>query len=308
MFHVEHSLEFSPFPRTCTRYSLAKPMPRLLTPRPRPLPLTTRLLSVTVRTPLFLLATALCGSASLLASLTESTGRRQHWIAQLWARLSMRFAGAPLHIEGAAHLAEAPAAVYASNHLSYMDTPAIFSALPFQFRIVARHNLWKVPFIGWHLERSGQIPVNVGNPRASIASLSGGVKTLRSGLSLFIFPEGGRTKDGLPGPFLNGPAFMAIRAQVPVVPMALIGTHELLPMHSKTFFPVPITLAVGEPLPTTGMTARDVDQLTAALHARISALYFSHVRHDPGGNVVEAEPPSDVSAGAHRIETDRTIQ
>jgi 1-acyl-sn-glycerol-3-phosphate acyltransferase len=167
-------------------------------------------------------------------------------------------------------------AVYTSNHLSYMDTPAIFSALPFQFRIVARHNLWKVPFIGWHLQRSGQIPVNVANPRASIASLSGGVKTLKGGRSLFIFPEGGRTRTGTPGAFLNGPAFMAIRAQVPVVPMALIGTHELLPMHSKTFYPVPITLAVGEPLPTTGLGSKDSDTLTAELHRRISELYFTH--------------------------------
>ncbi len=188
----------------------------------------------------------------------------------------MRFAGAPLHILGQQHLHESGVAVYASNHLSYMDTPAIFSALPFQFRIVARHNLWSIPFIGWHLNRSGQIPVNVGNPRASIASLSGGVKTLKSGMPLFIFPEGGRTRTGHLQPFLNGPAFMAIRAQVPLVPMALIGTHELLPMHSKTFYPVPVTLAVGEPIETTGLTARDVDALTATLQRRIADLYYAH--------------------------------
>ena len=251
-------------------------MTRPLTARPDSLPLATRLLSFTVRAPLFLLGTALCGSASLLASLTEQDGSRQHRIAQFWARASMRFAGAPLHIDGAEHLRTAPVAVYASNHLSYMDTPAIFSALPFQFRIVARHNLWKVPFIGWHLQRSGQIPVNVANPRASIASLSGGVKTLKSGMSLFIFPEGGRTRTGMPGPFLNGPAFMAIRAQVPLVPMALIGTHELLPIHAKTFYPVPITLAVGEPIATAGLTSKDTDALTAELHRRISELYFTY--------------------------------
>jgi 1-acyl-sn-glycerol-3-phosphate acyltransferase len=161
-----------------------------------------------------------------------------------------------------------------------MDTPAIFSALPFQFRIVARHNLWSIPFIGWHLSRSGQIPVNVGNPRASIASLSGGVKTLKSGMPLFIFPEGGRTATGHLKPFLNGPAFMAIRARVPIVPMALIGTHELLPQHTKTFFPVPVTLAVGQPIPTEGFSAQDVDSLTAALASRIADLYYAHTWRD----------------------------
>lgn len=251
-------------------------MPKLLTARPTPLPLTAQIVSSTLRAPLFLLGTALCGSASLLASFFENDGSRQHRIAQFWAQLSMRFAGAPLHVIGAEHLQQARVAVYTSNHLSYMDTPAIFSALPFQFRIVARHNLWSVPFIGWHLNRSGQIPVNVGNPRASIASLSGGVKTLKSGMPLFLFPEGGRSGDGHLQPFLNGPAFMAIRAQVPLVPMALIGTDELLPMHSKTYFPVPVTLAVGEPISTQGLTARDVDSLTETLRERVSALYYAH--------------------------------
>ena len=251
-------------------------MPPLLVPRPQPLPLRYQLSSMLLRAPLFLLGTMLCGSASLLTSCFEENGRGQHRIAQFWAAASMRFAGAPLRILGGEHLRSTGVAVYASNHLSYMDTPAIFAALPFQFRIVARHNLWAVPFIGWHLNRSGQIPVNVANPRASIASLSGGVKTLRQGMPLFIFPEGGRTSTGLPQPFLNGPAYMAIRAQVPLVPMALIGTHELLPMHSKTYFPTPVTLAVGEPIATAGLTARDADRLTAQLHARISALYFAH--------------------------------
>ncbi len=268
--------------RAIPRYPMATSMRRLLTPRPSSLPLITKLLSTLVRAPVFLLGTVAFGSLSLLTSSFDPTGRRQHRIAQAWARFSMRAAGAPLHIQGAENLRRGPVAVYASNHLSYMDTPAIFSALPFQFRIVARHSLWSVPFIGWHLNRSGQIPVNVGNPRASIASLSSGVKTLRSGMPLFIFPEGGRTKTGVPEPFLNGPAFLAIRAQAPIVPMALVGTHELLPMHSKTFYPVPITLAIGEPISTEGLTARDLDTVTAELHRRISALYFGlHWREAP---------------------------
>ncbi len=258
------------------RYPVATRMPPILVPRPQQLPLTTQLASYLIRAPLFLAGTAVCGSASLAASLFDQSGRRQHAIAQAWARASMRFAGAPLRILGRENLAKARVAVYAANHLSYMDTPAIFSALPFQFRIVARHDLWTVPFIGWHLRRSGQIPVNVANPRASVASLSGGVKTLRAGMPLFIFPEGGRTRTGDPQPFLNGPAFMAIRAQVPLVPMALIGTHELLPMGSSTFFPSPVTLAVGEPLSTAGTAARDADALTVELRRRISNLYFAH--------------------------------
>jgi 1-acyl-sn-glycerol-3-phosphate acyltransferase len=157
-----------------------------------------------------------------------------------------------------------------------MDTPVVFSSLPFQFRIVARSDLWGIPFIGWHLNRSGQIPVNVDNPRASIASLSGGVKTLKEGMPLFIFPEGGRTSDGHLGAFMNGPAFMAIRAKVPIVPMALIGTYELLPIHARHVFPVRVLLVVGEPIETSGYTSRDVEGLTAVLRESIKQLYYGH--------------------------------
>ena len=259
-----------------------------LTPRPDPLPLSTWLASTLVRAPLFLLATAAFGSASLAASLVERTGRMQHRIAQAWAAVSMRCGGTRMTILGEENLHRAPVAVYVSNHLSYMDTPAIFSSLPFQFRIVARSSLWKVPFIGWHLNRSGQIPVNVDNPRSSIASLGGGVKTLKEGMPLFIFPEGGRSSDGHPQAFMNGPAFMAIRARVPIVPMALIGTHELLPIHAKAFYPVPVVLAVGEPIETASYSLRDVDALTRLLRQKITALYYqSSYLEEPAGASLE---------------------
>lgn len=247
-----------------------------LGPRPKKLPLASRIFSNCVQAPAFFAATAFFGSLSLLVSLFEKSGRLQHRIAQVWARTSVFISAAPVTIIGAEKLRKHDVAVYACNHLSYMDTPVIFSSLPFQFRIVARHDLWKLPFIGWYLRRSGQVAVNVDNPRASISSLGSAVKTLKSGMPLFIFPEGGRSESGHLQPFLNGPAFMAIRAQVPVVPMALIGTHELLPIHAGQFYPVPVTLAVGEPIDTSEYSVRQIDQLTQRLSEEICRLYYAH--------------------------------
>jgi 1-acyl-sn-glycerol-3-phosphate acyltransferase len=246
-----------------------------LGPRPTPLPWHERALNLCLRAPAILGFTAIFGSFSMLASLVEKDGKWQHSIAQRWARVLVRASGARLHILHPERL-KPQLAVYTCNHLSYMDTPVLFGSLPFQFRIVARHDLWKLPFIGWHLRRSGQVPVNVDNPRASIASLSSAVKTLKAGMPLVIFPEGGRSRDGHLAPFLNGPAFMAIRAQVPIVPMALIGTHELLPIHAGELHPVPVTLAVGEPIPTTGLTMKEVDSLTQQLMDAIANLYYQH--------------------------------
>jgi 1-acyl-sn-glycerol-3-phosphate acyltransferase len=233
------------------------------------LPLPVRLRSNILRAPWFFLSTGFFGSLSLLASCFEKDGRLQHRIARIWARVSLMIAGAPLTVTGGEHLP--PVAIYVANHASFMDIPVIFSSLPFPFRILAKESLWKWPFIGWHLNRSGQIPVEE-DAAGSIAGLNRALRALRSGTPLFIFPEGGRTADGNLQPFMDGPAFLSIRAHVPIVPMALVGTRELLPMHGGHFRPRPVKLVIGEPIDSTQYTIRQVSALTARLYAEISAL------------------------------------
>jgi 1-acyl-sn-glycerol-3-phosphate acyltransferase len=217
-------------------------------------------------------ATAICGSLALMVSLVEKDGRVQHWIAQVWAKLMVVLAACPVTIKGEENLRRFPVAVYASNHTSYMDTPVVFASLPFQFRILARKALWPLAFIGWYLNRSGQLPIDTDNTHATLASLGAAVKTLRGGMSLFVFPEGGRTATGQLKPFLSGAAYLAIRAQVPLVPLALTGVYELLPIHTRHLYPGPVTLSVGEPIETRGMTPRQTEELTQRLRVEIEAL------------------------------------
>lgn len=260
-----------------------------LGPRPSPLPWGERITSFFVRAPLFFLSTGFFGSLSMIASLWDSSGKVQHSIAQRWGRAITRISGAKVTVLNGQNL-DGRVAVYVANHLSYSDTPVLFGILPFQFRIVARHDLFKLPFIGWHLTRSGQVPVNVTNPRASISSLGSAMKTLKSGMPLFIFPEGGRSETGQLGEFLHGPAFMAIRAGVPIIPMALVGTHELLPIHASEFHPAPVTLIVGEPIETAGLSIREVDSLTNRVRDSISRMYYEHSYLKPP---CETEPEAE---------------
>jgi 1-acyl-sn-glycerol-3-phosphate acyltransferase len=225
-----------------------------------------------IQTPLFALITAAFGSLSLLVSLIDKKGNVQHHIARVWARSCVWASGSKLTLMGVENLPKQTAAVYASNHTSYMDIPVIFSLLPFQFRILAKKELWPIAFIGWYLSRSGQFPIDTHNPRATLSSLGAGARALRSGMALFVFPEGGRTSDGKLRPFLSGAAYLAIRAQVPLVPMALSGVYELLPIHTHHFFPGELTLKIGEPIQTVGMTVRQTDELTARLRMAIEAL------------------------------------
>ena len=239
---------------------------------PDPLPRFYRWQTNLLQAPLFFLYTGICGSLSLLASLADKSGRIQHRIAQIWARGCVRISGARLTVRGAENLQKHPVAVYAANHTSYMDTPVIFSTMPFQFRILAKKELWTMPFIGWYLNRSGQIPVDTVSTNATVSSLGGGVRALRAGMPLFVFPEGSRTPDGRMQPFLAGAAFLAIRAQVPLIPIALSGVYDLLPMHTRHFYPGDITLSVGEPISTAGMTIRQTDELNARLREVIDHL------------------------------------
>ncbi|WP_263366856.1 lysophospholipid acyltransferase family protein [Edaphobacter bradus] len=235
-----------------------------------------RWLTYLVLMPLIALSTTFFGCISLLCGLWDKSGRQQHGIAHLWARSLLILSLSPIRLIGAEKLHLQETAVYAANHLSYYDTPVLFAKLPFQFRILAKQSLWKIPFIGWYLRHSGQVPVDQSSARNAVASLNRGVQTLRHGLPLVIFPEGGRTPDGEAKPFVSGAAYMAIKAQVPIYPITLVGTYELLPMHTYHLNPRPLAIIIGDPIPTTGLITRDADALTQRVFDTITATYFEH--------------------------------
>jgi 1-acyl-sn-glycerol-3-phosphate acyltransferase len=244
----------------------------VMSPRPNPLPRFYVWLTYGLQGPLMLVLTAVCASTALLVSVVDKNGRMQHRIAHFWGRNFVRLSFSRLKIEGAENFHKCPVAVYVSNHTSYMDTPVIFGSLPFQFRILAKKDLWQWPMIGWYLGRSGQMPIDLENPHATLSSLGGAVKALRAGMPLFVFPEGGRTSTGALRPFLPGAAYLAIRAQVPLVPIALSGVYDLLPIHTRHFYPCKLTVHVGEPIETKGMTVRQNGELTERLRAGIEEM------------------------------------
>jgi 1-acyl-sn-glycerol-3-phosphate acyltransferase len=237
--------------------------------------------------------TAICGSISMVVSYVDKRGRAQQRIARSWASALVRLSGCSLTIRGAENLRKVPVAVYASNHTSYFDTPVIFASMPIQFRILAKKELWPIPFIGWYLNRSGQMPIDTANPHATISSLGAAVKALRAGMPLFVFPEGRRTPTGELTEFLSGAAYLAIRAQVPMVPIALSGVYDLLPIHTRHFYSGKLTLAAGEPIETNGMTIRQTDELTARLRDAIENL-----RHPASGDTVDSVEQETARAGA----------
>ena len=235
-----------------------------------------RLRSYFVLDPLVFFCTFIFGSASLVASFFDPKGEKQHAIAGTWARWVLTAAMCPVKVVGLEHIDSSRPAVYAANHISALDIPLLYANLPFQFRILAKRELFRYPFIGGHLKRSGQFPVDQSNARASIRSLGRAIEALKQGMPLVIFPEGGRAVDGHIMPFMSGAFYASIKAQVPVVPMAIVGTFEALPMNSYHIQPRELHLMIGSPISPDGHSMKDLDSLTAKTQRAIEDMYYAN--------------------------------
>lgn len=236
----------------------------------------TRLRSYFFCVPVVYLYTGLLGTGALLCSLFDSSGGVQHWFARTWAKLNLKTVGIRVQVSGLEHLHPPQPAIYAANHLSAIDIPVLYANLPGQFRIMAKRDLFRYPFLGWYLKRSGQIPIVYGDAHASLRSLNRAGEALRHGMPLVVFPEGGRSETGKLQEFMGGAFYVAIRAQAPVVPMAIVGSYELLPMNSFHALPGEVRLIIGEPIATRGMRLRDMEKLTVRVRQAIAEMYDSH--------------------------------
>ena len=225
--------------------------------------------------PLIWIYTGVLGSLSLLSSFFDRDGGIQHGFARLWSRAILGTISAEIHVEGLDKIDTSRPHVYVVNHLSALDIPVIYTGLPFQFRILAKKELFRYPFMGWHLRRSGQIPVDRASVRMSLRGLQQGVEALKKDMPIMVFPEGGRSESGQLQEFMSGAFYLAIKAQVDVVPMALLGTYETLPMNTWHIMPRPLHLVVGDPISTAGMKVHNMDALSEKARNAIADLYYS---------------------------------
>lgn len=222
--------------------------------------------------PLLILVTFFLGLLSLLASAFDSSGRTQHSIARFWGRVLLAISGARTRVEGLEKLAPGASYVLIANHESYMDIPALLALVPLQVRFFAKHGLFHIPLLGGHLRRAGHLPVVRENPRASLKSLSQGARLVRErGISVVLFPEGGRSPHGLRD-FKEGGAYLAIKAGVPALPVGIVGTRQVLPMSSFHVRPHPVTIRIGDPIPTAGMPLDARTELNQTLRAKVAEL------------------------------------
>lgn len=231
--------------------------------------------SIFIFDPLIYLYTIILGTLSLLSSIFDRGGRVQHGFARLWSWLILHTIFSRVEVIGMEKIDMSRPHVFAGNHVSALDIPVLYVHLRSQFRIIAKKELFRYPFMGWHLRRSGQIPIDRDSALASMRSLTQAVNSLRAGMPLVVFPEGGRSATGQIQHFMTGAFYIAIKAGIDVVPMAVVGTYEVLPMNSFHIRPGRIELHIGEPISTAGFGLRDMDVLAARVQNAVEDLYYS---------------------------------
>ena len=199
--------------------------------------------------------TVVMGSLSLLLWPFDRTGALQFWCARWWCRLVAWSIFARILVHGVEHVRAGQPYVYMANHSSLIVTPALFAYLPYPFRIMAKRELFFVPFMGWHLWTAGHFPIDRRDRRKTVRSLRRVIEEVRNGKSLVVFPEGTRTRDGRLQEFKPGTFKIALRAGVPIVPVTIRGTFTLLPSTTLAPRPGRVEVILGEPIET-----RDYDE------------------------------------------------
>lgn len=229
--------------------------------------------------PYIVVSTIFFAVISFLVSFFDSVGNAQIGVARVWARGILFVAGVRVKAEGLEKIKADGSYVIAANHASYMDTPVILSTIPVQFRFLAKSGLFKIPFMGSHLKRAGHIPVPREDPRAAVRTMIQAAANIREkGVSMLIFPEGGRTQDGELQPFKEGVAYIAIKAGVPVLPVAITGTRAVVPVHSGIVKAGRVRIMVGEPIETAGLTLKDRERVTEEARQQIAAMLAAYTK------------------------------
>jgi 1-acyl-sn-glycerol-3-phosphate acyltransferase len=223
--------------------------------------------------PAITLYTIVLGAASLVSSLFDRRGYFAHRCARAWSWLILRTTGVRVSVEGLERLTPGTTYIFVSNHQSHYDTPVVFSALPYQLRIIAKESLSKFPVLGWHLKRGGHLFVDRKHPdRAGI--LARWRALVANGLSLIIYAEGTRSPDGHVARFKAGSFLLAMQAGLPVVPLAIVGTRAVMPKGRLRTEPAAAQLVIHAPIQPPAIaepTINDAKALADRVHDVVSA-------------------------------------
>lgn len=227
---------------------------------------------------------------SLLSAPFDRSGDTVLTLARLWSRMLLWTAGVPLTVKISGPLDPRQPYVFMANHLSTVDIWALLVAVPTKLRFIAKKQLGRIPLFGWAMAAGRFIFIDRQNPMSARRSIDQAATRIRAGSSVAIFPEGTRSRDGHLAPFKKGGFHLAVSAGVPIVPVGIRGAHQVMPRGSLILRRGPVTVEIGAPIPTAGLSLEDRNALLNRVRDEVARLSGQLKREE-----VQPPTPADVS-------------
>jgi 1-acyl-sn-glycerol-3-phosphate acyltransferase len=213
--------------------------------------------------------------AVTVIALTRSTSPLIDRLIRFWARTLVRAAGIDLHVENLEALRPGQRYILVSNHYSYFDIPCVLTAIPQPIRFMAKISLFSIPIFGPALRRSGFIPIDRKNRRTAVKSFDMAADRIRKGNTIVVFPEEGRSRHREMREFQRGGFLLALKSEVPIMPIAIDGTYDIYRVGARVITPGRVTVRVGREISTEGLSLRDKERLLNESREQIQAMLFN---------------------------------
>jgi 1-acyl-sn-glycerol-3-phosphate acyltransferase len=214
-------------------------------------------------------STVICGITATLCSFFSRTGNLPHLVARFWGNSILMANLTKVSLSGLHHIDPSQPLIYMANHQSNFDIPVLLGKLPVQFRWLAKAELFKIPIFGRGMRGCGYISIDRSDHKAAVLSLKEAARTIRAGASVLIFPEGTRSPDGRIQPMKKGGFILAIEAGVPIVPIIIHGTRNIMAKGESRINPGNVRLDIKPPIITSAYTRKDKDRLLAKIQTII---------------------------------------
>ncbi len=211
------------------------------------------------------LTTIFWGTIAIIISFFTRTGNPVHIIARIWARGILYVSRIRVKVNGLNQIDPTQSYVYMSNHQSNFDIPVLLAHLPVQFRWLAKAELFKIPLFGRAMQGAGYVKIDRFNQESAFQSIKEAAAKMKDGVSVMIFPEGTRSRDGRIRPFKKGGFIMAVDAGVPIVPIVLQGTWSIMEKSSLQINTGDVVMNLEKPIATTNYSRQNKDELIEAV-------------------------------------------
>jgi len=219
--------------------------------------------------------TAFMSTCAFLFPLISPGENKAHKVANLWARMLLWLTSTRVNVIGTENVLMGKPQIFMANHQSDFDILIVMAHIPGQFRWIAKKELFKIPIFGKAMRSAGYIEIDRQNHEKAMKSLDEAAQKIREGKSVVTFPEGTRSKDRTIKPFKQGLFHLAIKAGVPIIPISIIGAHEIMPKRTLKFRPGKITMIIDRPVDVSGYTIETRGELIERVRGIIVRNYES---------------------------------